>query len=610
MGKSVESVDLVNTTQQYFPAATSAHASSRIIHTAGRIGIAKDGRVPVDYESEVHLALHNLHKVILTSRADIEDIAKIVIYVVNYDPNQRKHTRHVQRFLRGHRPAITLVPVQQLAVPSWLIEIEAVVLREQKQISIPRALKDTARPQEIDVVVIGAGLAGLSAARQLVRASLDVVVLEARDRVGGKTWSQPLSAGKGIAEFGAAWINDVSQSKMIGLAREFGLELIEQNTRGDCVFQGFDGKASRFAYGELPGFDEATAKDVARIRDLCEADCQKLDVLKPRDAELDSLTFEAYLRKNNASRSAIATATVWTRAMLGLDPADLSALFFLNYCKSGGGLLQMRSDRKGGGQHLRVRQGTQSFSSGLASTLPPGTVRLSTPVSKVVQHETRHVDVVYGGGNVYRARKVITTIPSPALRSINFVPELNLAKQVWCGAAVGGFYVKAIVVFKTAFWLEQGLCGLTQSFVGPASVIRDTSSPADDKHALTCFMVGPPGAEWAAKGVEVRKKILLDQIATVYDAKDKVASEFEQLISHDWANDHWAGNTCPTTGLTPGLLHSVGSASFREPLGNLYFAGTETAGEWKGYMEGAVRSGERAAKEVTDGFASGLGSRL
>lgn len=354
-----------------------------------------------------------------------------------------------------------------------------------------------------------------------------------------------------------------------------------------------------------------TANDVARIRDLCEADCHKLDIANPQNSELDSLTFEAYLRENNAGETAMATATVWTRAMLGLEPADMSALFFLNYCKSGGGLLQMRSDRSGGGQHLRLRKGTQSFSNGLASTLPPDVIKLGTPVSDVVQRDVGSpVDVVASLGNVYTARKVITTVPSPVFRCINFVPELPLAKQAWSGAANGGFYGKAIVVFKTAFWVDKGLCGLTQSFIGPASVIRDSSSPVDDTHTLTCFMVGRPGAEWAAKPAQERERALLGQIAALYDDEQSVASQFLELISHDWADEQWSGNCCPSASLTPGLLDTVSCNSFREPFGSLHFAGTETAGEWKGYMEGAVRSGERAAKEVIDAFASSLGSRL
>lgn len=113
---------------------------------------------------------------------------------------------------------------------------------------------------EIDVVVIGAGLAGLTAADEVRRAGLSCVVLEARDRVGGKTWSAPLQpesedGGKGGAhvDLGAAWLNDTNQSRVIALARRFGAELVEQNTRGRCALQDFDGRCSAFPYGELPG---------------------------------------------------------------------------------------------------------------------------------------------------------------------------------------------------------------------------------------------------------------------------------------------------------------------------------------------------------------------
>src|ERR1700759_5333404 len=118
---------------------------------------------------------------------------------------------------------------------------------------------------------------------------------------------------------------------------------------------------------------------------MVEADCQKFDSAEPNDPTLDRLSFAAYLRSRHASDVAIAIATIWTRAMLGQEPEDVSALYFLNYCKSGGGLMQMRSDRKHGGQYLRVRQGTQLFSTGLADDLPSGTIQLNTPVSSIIQ---------------------------------------------------------------------------------------------------------------------------------------------------------------------------------------------------------------------------------
>ncbi|KAK8021981.1 hypothetical protein PG993_012748 [Apiospora rasikravindrae] len=604
MATRIKSLDLANTSTAYYAPATIVQGNARLIHVAGQVGTAKDGSVPADYESQIHLALLHLRKIIIAAGAAVQDIAKLTLYIVDYNPSQRKHARPIQRFLKGHRPAITLVPVTQLAIPGLLFEVDAVIACPEVPASLP-APTSQVTSEVFDVAIIGAGLAGLTAAHEVLRAGLTCVILEARDRVGGKTWSQPLSGGQGgVAEMGAAWINDVNQTKMIALARRYNLELIEQNTTGNCVLQSFDGKASTFPYGKLPQFDQVTLEDVARIRDMCEADCQALDPFTPKSTALDAMTFEAYLRTRDASETSLATAAVWTRAMLGVEPSDMSALFFLNYCKSGGGLLQMRSDRKGGGQHLRIRQGTQSIAGALAKDLPAGIVRLNKPVERVVQDGPSYVEAVDTDGATYRVRKVITTVPSPALRHINFTPRLHPAKEAWSQSAGYGFYTKAIVVFKTPFWIAKGFCGLAQSFVGPASVVRDTSSPADDKHALTCFMSGIPGQAWAALPEAERNEQLLKQLGVLYSDQAAVDRNFVEVLKYDWVGDQWAGYGCPCASLPPGVLDTLGSASLREPLGNLHFAGTETAGDWKGYMEGAVRSGERAAKEVISGLSS------
>jgi monoamine oxidase len=349
---------------------------------------------------------------------------------------------------------------------------------------------------------------------------------------------------------------------------------------------------------------------VARIRDTCEAECQALDAALPQSTKLDSITFEAYLRSLNATKEGIETASVWTRAMLGVEPSEMSALFFLNYCKSGGGLLNMRSDRKGGGQHLRLRKGTQAIPIAMAADLPSGTVKLSTPATRIIQDGPHSVQVIAANDTTYSARKVISTVPSPALSMIQFEPALPPVKQAWSGAAGYGTYVKALVVFKSAFWVDKGCCGLVQSFIGPASVIRDTSSPVDDKHALTCFMVGKPAEEWNSLPYEGKKEKLLAQLSALYNDGKRVREEFIEMVTFDWSEDPWTGGGCPCASLTPGVLDTVSSGSLRQPVGNLHFAGTETAAEWKGYMEGAVRSGQRAASEVLLDFEKGAGSRL
>ncbi|KAK2021865.1 flavin-containing amine oxidoreductase [Colletotrichum zoysiae] len=619
MAPKVRALDLDNTSTAYYAPATVAPPGAKLVHVSGQPGNTKDGLVPDDYESQIHLALLNLRKIILVAGASVKDIVKLTLLVVDYDSSARKHTRHVQRFLGGHRPAITLIPVSGLAVPSWLFEIEA-VLAVPESPAPARRLDLPDAEESVDVIVIGAGLAGLSAARDVLKSGLSCVVLEARDRVGGKTWSEPLQHGQpGVVDLGAAWINDTNQSRVYALAKEYGAELIEQNTNGNVVLQDFDGKCSPFPYGELPFFDEATRKALAGIRDMVEADCQAVDTWKPKDTSLDSLTFAAYLRLRGADDVAAATANVWTCAMLGQEATDVSALYFLNYCKSGGGLLQMRSDRRDGGQYLRVRQGTQLFSRGLASSLPEGVVRLNRPVRAVVRDG--HPGVGGGGGRyavkvqtdegVLAARKVITTIPGPALKSISFQPALPLPKQAWIESLSYGYYTKAMMQFESPFWVERGFCGLAQSFVGPASVVRDTSVPADSKHVLTCFVAGDRGRAWAALDTPAaREESLLAQLAQLFGCED-VRGRFVRMSTYEWVRDEWSGWGCPCTSLAPGVLDALGGDGLRKPCGDLHFAGTETAGEWKGYMEGAVRSGERAAAEVIEALTSTSGaSRL
>jgi monoamine oxidase len=252
----IKTVDLTSTKGAYYAPATIVSANAELIHVSGQPGNTSGGTAPADYESQIHLALLNLRKIMILGGVSVKDILKLTLLIVDYDPTQRKHTRHIQRFLAGHRPAITLVPVAQLAVPGWLFEVDAVIARHPVPAAVPRDLLGNGHVQiidTVDVIVVGGGLAGLTAACEIQRASLSTVVLEARDRVGGKTWSQPLpNAEQGIVDVGAAWINSTNQSRIFALARRFGAEMLEQNTTGKCVLQDSDGKVSTFEYGDLP----------------------------------------------------------------------------------------------------------------------------------------------------------------------------------------------------------------------------------------------------------------------------------------------------------------------------------------------------------------------
>ncbi|KAJ5082327.1 hypothetical protein N7532_011370 [Penicillium argentinense] len=603
MPKTIETVNLSHTYGLYHGPATIS--SGKVLHISGQPGNTKEGHVPKDYESQIHLCLFNLRKLIIAAGANIKDIAKLNVYIVDYDAKNRKHVRPIQRFYGEHRPAQTLIPVPKLAVPDWLIEIDAIIALPERP-PIPPAFP--AATESADVVIIGAGLAGLSAALEVIRSGLSCVILEARDRVGGKTWSQQTSDGRGVIDVGAAWINDTNQSRIWTIAKRYGAEIIVQNTQGKAILENYDGEVSSFGYGEVPNFDEATRKNVTEIRDMCEAECQELDTWRPQNTCLDALTFEAYIRSRGASEAAMGTATVWTRAMLGVEPSEISALYFLNYCKSGGGLLNMRSDRKDGGQYLRVRGGTQTLSKGLASSLPEGVLHLDSPVQSIVQEQDRSIKV-QAGGIVYSAAKVITTVPGPALKNISFYPPLPPAKRAWTESLYYGYYTKAMMEFKSPFWVERGFCGLANSFIGPAGVIRDSCIPQDNKYVLTCFMGGESGRAWATLSTPGREKALLKQISKLYGVAN-VEEQFLRMTAHEWVHDEYAGLGCPCTTLPPGILDTLGGDGLRSPVGNLHFAGTETAGEWKGYMEGAVRSGERAAAEVVKDLQAPITARL
>lgn len=340
----------------YSPLAT-VQGPVKLIYTAGQVGRDKNGQTPKSYEEQVHLAFQNLQECLTAAGVTPADIVKLTYYIVDYSPKNRYHAKVLLEFLKGHRPPSTLVPITHLASPDYKFEIEAVAAIRDLQ-GIPPIVRPVPTGSlTVDVVVVGAGLSGLQAAHDIQRQGFSCVVLEARDRVGGKTWSQSTKDGS-VVDVGAAWINDSNQSRMFALVKRFGLEVIEQLAEGKCAAQ-VEGRDTSlvFRYGEIPDFSEEEKLDIVRIRTMWEELCHTIDITQPYLPEYDTLTVEEFTKKQGAGAKALATVAIWTRAFLGCEPSELSALYFLDYCKSGGGLLQMRSDRKDGGQYLRIRSG-------------------------------------------------------------------------------------------------------------------------------------------------------------------------------------------------------------------------------------------------------------
>ncbi|THC95328.1 hypothetical protein EYZ11_005188 [Aspergillus tanneri] len=446
-------------------------------------------------------------------------------------------------------------------------------------------------PSKVDVAVVGAGLSGLSAASELQFAGLSCVVLEAMNRVGGKTLSIPASSQGGCVDLGAAWINDTSQLYMYALAKMFGFDLVIQRQKGLNVFEDAHGKYHAIPY---PKEDDRFYKDLSRQAEICH---RAHPDNSPHAKEHDRITFADYAKRFSPEAEYIARTI--SRSLLGVEPKDISALYMFNYIKCGTGLDNLLSDAKDGGQYLRNRQGNQAFSIGLAEGLPPGTVQLSSPVTKIVQHGHNSCTVETKTGLKVSCKRVIISVPSSLYNLIEFSPALPRTKKDLSNSTMLGYYAKVILVYEFPWWHEAGLSGIFSSVNGPICVTRDTCLVEDKQYSITCFIVGDIGREWSKRPLDIKHKQVVDQLHAAFSTKVKDIPRPINVILQDWSKEPWVQGA-PSPVMPPGLITSDTGKALRDPAGNIHFVGTETAVIWKGYMEGAVRAGLRGAGEVID----------
>lgn len=350
-------------------------------------------------------------------------------------------------------------------------------------------------------------------------------------------------------------------------------------------------------------FAKEDVEDLERIRDQI----QQLSV----DAVEKSLTLEVedtvtlaeYVKNIGARDRTIRMVNVWAQVMLGVEASAVSARYFIDYCAKGGSLMTMRSDSKHGGQYLRFHKGSQAIAKGIAALLPEGSVKLSTPVKKIVDLEG-HVQVTSLHGESFTAKKVILSVPTPLYKNFEFSPPLQKEKLKAVESTELGFYTKVILCYDQPWWVDSKLCGLALSFHGPVIVARDTSVPAKRQFSLTCFVNADIGVAWSLLPAHERRARIIDHVWKLYGkscdgrvSKETVYSPIE-VFEMQWTKEEWSeGAVCPVT--RPGALNE--SADWmKKRAGSIHFVGTEFASQWKGYMEGALSSGEEGGLEVVN----------
>jgi monoamine oxidase len=447
---------------------------------------------------------------------------------------------------------------------------------------------------DADVAVLGAGLAGLVAARSLTRRGHGVVLLEARDRVGGRVLNATTADGT-VVEMGGQWVGP-TQDRVLALAEELGAGLFPTYNEGDNVVL-FRGRSRRYR-GAIPRLPPHVLADIGQAQLRLDRMARKVPLEEPwkarRSGAWDGQTVETWLRRNVRTSLAREMLRLGVRAVFAAEAMDLSLLHFLFYSHSGG-LLDRLLNVAGGAQESRLVGGSQILALRLAEELG-ATVRLGEPVGRVEQ-DAEGVTVESRSLSV-RARHAIVAVPPHLAGRIEYDPPLPPWRAQLTQRLPMGSVIKCMAVYDEPFWRQDGLTGQATSDTGPAQLTFDNSPPDGRPGILLAFVEGLHARELARLDEKDRRSAVVECLARYFGERARTPLEYLEL---DWARERWTGG-CYGALLAPGVLTQFGPA-LRESCGRVHWGGTETASTWAGYMDGAVRSGERAAEEVAASLA-------
>jgi monoamine oxidase len=448
---------------------------------------------------------------------------------------------------------------------------------------------------KVDVAVVGAGLAGLTTATDLVRAGHSVAVLEARDRVGGRCFSEPIGRGASdVANMGATFVGP-TQTRILALMAELGISKFPVYSTGKLLWYE-NGRATPYTGLVPPTTDPAAAVQLGVVTiPLLESMARTVPLDAPYDApnarEWDGMTVETWANQNIASSDGRALLALAVEAVLSVEPRDVSLLYFLFYVHSGGGVNALVGNAgTGGAQDFRVSGGTQRISIELARRLGRR-VLIGHPVRGITQN--RRGVVVHAHGVTVEARRVVVAVPPTLAGRIEYSPGLPGLRDQLTQRMPMGSLVKTIAVYDKPFWREQGLNGQVTADQGPVKVCFDASPKSGSPGVMLGFADGEDSRVLSALSFAERRRQVLANYARYFGRQALTPRTY---IDKPWDNDVWSRG-CPVCVMPTGVMTSYGRA-LREPVGRIHWAGTETSTVWNGYMDGAVRSGERAAAEV------------
>ncbi len=443
------------------------------------------------------------------------------------------------------------------------------------------------------VTVVGAGLSGLAAARRLHSSGVDVLVLEARSRVGGRTEGGHTEDGTPV-ELGGQWVGP-SQTRMYALIAELGLETFPTYNRGEHMVQ-LGGSQGRMASkrGAVPKLNPFVLADLfqglSRFKRL--ADRVPLDRpwTGPDARALVSQTLETWILRNLRTRTGRNYFRVATEAVFSAESSNLSALHALFYAHSGTDFEGLLST-DGGAQQDRVVGGSIRVSETMATGLGER-VRLDSPVRRIEQ-DGGWVRVTTRAGETYESERVIVTLPPTLAGRLEYDPILPSWRDQLTQRLPAGSVIKLQAVYEEPFWRDDGLTGQAASDRGPVKVTFDNSPPGGHPGVMMGFIEAGDGRAAARLSLEERRAAAIACFVRYFGLRAAAPVEY---IERDWMAEEFSRG-CYGAHFTPGVWSDFGSA-LTEPVGLVHWAGAECSPVWNGYMEGAVRSGEQTADDV------------
>jgi monoamine oxidase len=452
-------------------------------------------------------------------------------------------------------------------------------------------MSDARTTERYDVGIVGAGLAGLTAARELTEAGLDVVVLEARNRVGGRTAAGSLSTGDAI-DRGAEWIN-AENDRVLELVEEFDLELCEQYEAGvDQVAVAGELFDHENRFQALP---EDSATELREALERIESLRRNVPLESPSEApdadRWDAITIDAWKCETMATAAAREAFDAFVRSEFTVEPSEISLLYLLAAVDAAGGL-GVDEEAVSVAQEYRLAGSTQQLSRGLADELGDA-IRLNEPVRRI-DRSGEDVTLVSDDGS-YAVSDAIVAIPPPLIGHIEHEPPLPARRRGLVQRMPMGAVIKYIVAYEDPFWREDGYSGSVLAADGVVTEVEDATLPDGDRGLLVGFVAGADALEWSDQPATKRRERVLEELGRYFGPR---ATEPLAYDDETWSKTRWSTGGYNAS-MTPGTLTTCGDV-LREPVGRVRWAGSETALEWHGFMEGAISSGERVANEVID----------